>query len=461
MSRIWAVARHMIAEGIRMKIALVFIVLILFLLPVLPFTVAGDGVTLKSKVQSFLAYSMGSVTFFLSLLTIFLSCAALCNEVSTKQIMMVVSKPIPRWHFFAGKWLGIVVLNTVMLIASGLVIVGFTWYLQGRPTDVPDDRKALETEVLTARHGAYLKEPDFEKAVKAWERRMSEEGRLEQLGVESIEDLRNQQRRNYRQSWRALYPGEVQEYEFTGLLVDREAEGYLHLRFKPVSPSGADDVIVRLGWQAGNPNKINTLTPQRSAEFITERFHTIPIPKYAVEQDGTLRIRLADLSPKEYIQFEGDDGIQLLYEVGTFHWNVFRGLCIIWCRLAFLAAVGLLLSSFLSFPVACIGCFLILTVAISSGFLGDALQWVNPISAASEDPLWIFGPFTRLFGRCFVWMVPDFSKFDPIDNILGGRVVTLQWVIVSFVELVIFKGLVLGVLGSLIFTKREMARVVV
>jgi hypothetical protein len=451
----------MIAEGIRMKIALVFIVLILFLLPVLPFAVAGDGVTLKSKVQSFLAYSLGSVSFFLSLLTVFLSCAALCNEISTKQIMMVITKPIPRWHFFAGKWLGIVLLNTAMLIVAGMVIVGFTWYLQGQSTDVPDDRKALETEVLTARHGANLKRPDFEKALDAWERRMREEGRFEQMGGHSIEQMRRSQLRSYESSWRSLYPGEVQEYVFTGLLVDPEAEGYLHLRFKPVSPSGAADVIVRLGWQAGNLEKTNTLTQQRTSEFITERFHTIPIPKYAVEKDGTLRIRIANLDPKEHVQFEGADGIELLYQVGTFHWNVFRGLSIIWCRLAFLAAVGLLLSSFLSFPVACIGCFLVLLVGTASGFLGDAMQWVNPVSAAADDPLWIFGPLFRMFGSVFVWLVPDFSKFDPVDNIIAGRVVTMKWMIVSFLELVVFKGLLLGVIGSVIFTKREMARVVV
>ena len=69
MSRIWAVARHMIAEGIRMKSALVFMVIIVILLTVIPLTVAGDGVTVKSRAQSFLSYSLGSVGFLLSLLT--------------------------------------------------------------------------------------------------------------------------------------------------------------------------------------------------------------------------------------------------------------------------------------------------------------------------------------------------------------------------------------------------------
>ena len=36
MMRIWAVARHMIAEGLRMKIALVFIAILLLVLPSCP-----------------------------------------------------------------------------------------------------------------------------------------------------------------------------------------------------------------------------------------------------------------------------------------------------------------------------------------------------------------------------------------------------------------------------------------
>jgi hypothetical protein len=75
--KIWAVARHMIAEGLRMKIAIVFIAILLLVLPIMPFTLAGDGVTLTSRVQSFLTYSLTLAGVLLSLLTLFLSCATI------------------------------------------------------------------------------------------------------------------------------------------------------------------------------------------------------------------------------------------------------------------------------------------------------------------------------------------------------------------------------------------------
>src|SRR5580765_5037267 len=146
MMRIWAVARHMIAEGLRMKIALVFIAILVLVLPIMPFTLAGDGVTLTSRVQSFLTYSLTLAGVLLSLLTLFLSCATIANEIRGKQIWMVASKPIPRWEFFAGKWLGIVLMNAVLLLMTGAAVWGFAQYLSRRPTNVPDDRERLQTE---------------------------------------------------------------------------------------------------------------------------------------------------------------------------------------------------------------------------------------------------------------------------------------------------------------------------
>ena len=148
MSRIWAVARHTIAEAVRLKVALVFILLILVLLPVIPLTVEGDGLTLKSRVQSFLAYTLGAIGLLLSLLTVFLSCATLANEIRLKQIFMVVSKPIPRWQLFAGKWLGISTLNAGLLLLTWAAVCGATWYFSAQPGAMPADKKALEEEVL-------------------------------------------------------------------------------------------------------------------------------------------------------------------------------------------------------------------------------------------------------------------------------------------------------------------------
>ena len=122
--RIAAVARTTVAEGLRAKVASGFALLILVSLPVFYFAAEGDG-TIKGQVQMFMIYSLGLTSFLLSLLTIFFSCRSLSVEVASRQIYSIVSKPIPRWQILAGKWVGIMSVNVVLLgIACVAAYVG-------------------------------------------------------------------------------------------------------------------------------------------------------------------------------------------------------------------------------------------------------------------------------------------------------------------------------------------------
>jgi len=281
MSRIWAVARHMIAEGIRMKSALVFIAIIVILLSVMPFTVEGDGVTLKSRAQSLLSYSLGSVGFLLSLLTVFLACGSLSNEIRQKHILLVASKPIPRWQFFAGKWVGISALNAVLLLVTGLMVWGFTqFYLKTRPT-FEEDRKALEGEVLTVRYGAKMDEPDLTALVQERLRMLREDGRLDDTGFSGQEDIRKQIRQDLEKAWRTIGPGRVRDFAFPNLLVNRDEPGEIYLRFKPTSPTGLDYLLFRAMWQCGDREDVDTLTNVQQEDFIVDRFHSVPVPTRA------------------------------------------------------------------------------------------------------------------------------------------------------------------------------------
>jgi hypothetical protein len=120
-----AVARTVLDEAIRMKLALVFIVLLVLVLPILPFVLGGEE-PLRYRVQSFLTYSLTATATLLSLMTIFLACRTLTREVEDKQLFTLAVKPISRTGFLFGKWLGIIVLNGVLLATAALAIYCFT-----------------------------------------------------------------------------------------------------------------------------------------------------------------------------------------------------------------------------------------------------------------------------------------------------------------------------------------------
>jgi len=450
----------MIAEGIRTRVAVVFMVIIVAILAVLPFTVSGDGVTLKSRIQSHLSFSLASVTFLLSLLTVFLACSTLAGEIRLRQVFMIASKPIPRWQFFAGKWLGITLMNAAILAVTGALVLGGTWYLKSRPT-FPDDRQAAQAEVLTVRYGAKISEPDFNALVDERIRRLREENRLQDVSEGGRRTIRDDIYDELKTNFRTIRPGEVREYTFKGLLVDREAEDtWLHLRFKPKSSAGVEDVMFYARWQCGDPRDVNTLTETGEGGFIVNRFHEVPVPAWAVNTNGELIVRVQNLTIRDTIVFEGTDTFELLYGIGTFHWNLVRALSIILCRLAFIAALGLAASTFLSFPVAAMVTFLVLMVATASGFLSEAIAQSAPVGT-NPDPMWFLGPVLRPIASLFVTVVPDFSKFDAAETVVAGRVVPLIWVIQSVVKLVLIQGLILGAFGAAVFTRRELAQVTV
>jgi len=125
-ARIRAIARTTLAEGLRAKVGSGFTAIILVALPLFWLTAEGDG-TIKGQVQMFLSYSLGFGGFVLALLTIFFSCRSLSVEIAGRQIYALVSKPIPRWQIVAGKWIGVMSLNALLLAIVCAGAYAGTW----------------------------------------------------------------------------------------------------------------------------------------------------------------------------------------------------------------------------------------------------------------------------------------------------------------------------------------------
>lgn len=140
--RIGAVLRTTLAEGLRAKVASGFAALILISIPVFWLTSEGDG-TIKGKVQMFFTYSLGFSLFLLAILTVLFSCRSLSVEIASRQIYGIVSKPIPRWQIVVGKWLGVILLDLVLIILAGVM----TW--TGTRMTVSSFTKDLEKELVT------------------------------------------------------------------------------------------------------------------------------------------------------------------------------------------------------------------------------------------------------------------------------------------------------------------------
>ena len=125
MSRIWAVARNTIAQGFRMKLAVIVVLLLAILLPLMGVVMIGDG-TLKGKLQTFVSYGLSLTSLLLCMLTIAVSTYTLTSDIKRCQIYLVVTKPVRRFEIICGKLLGVVLLITSLLVVFSVIIYSLT-----------------------------------------------------------------------------------------------------------------------------------------------------------------------------------------------------------------------------------------------------------------------------------------------------------------------------------------------
>ncbi len=147
---ILGVARTMLEEALRMGIALIFIIALFAMLVILPLGLGSED-RVTYMVQRFLVYSTAVVFVLLGLMTVLLSARTVSLELSSRQAHMTLTKPITRWQYLLGKWLGIVLLDAVLVAVAGVAIYGFTMGIARNPALNDLDRFQVDREILTAR----------------------------------------------------------------------------------------------------------------------------------------------------------------------------------------------------------------------------------------------------------------------------------------------------------------------
>ena len=166
MRSIWAVATNTIKQALRMKIAIVFVILLFVLLPVLGMTTTGDE-TLKGRLQTFVSYGLSLTSLLLCLLTIIVSIYSVSSDIDQKQIYTVVTKPIRRFQLLLGKLLGVLLLDIVLLALFSTIIFIIAIYT---PTFVDSSESEIieaDNEFFTARAALSVPPVDVTDAVKA------------------------------------------------------------------------------------------------------------------------------------------------------------------------------------------------------------------------------------------------------------------------------------------------------
>ena len=451
MRSIWAVATNTIKQALRMKIALVFMILLLVLLPVLGATATGDE-TLKGRLQTFVSYGLSLTSFLLCLLTIIVSIYAVTSDIEQQQIYTVITKPIRRYQLLLGKLLGVLVLDVFLLGLFSTIIFIIAIYTPAFIKSPEFELIEADNEFFTARAALTVPKVDVTDEVKARYAQLKELDRLPPgyTYEETISELTKQAQL----AKRAAGVGNMLVWEFNNV---KPLANSMFIRFKyDVFPNPPDSQVYG-EWLAGDWQFIKygerPKTPiyDQIHKHAARTFHEIEFPAEVVPEDGHLAIAFVNVPYNNTTVIFPPDGLEVLYKADSFAGNFMRAVFLILFRLIFLACLGIFASSFLSFPVAILFCLVLFFTASFSGFINDSFSLLS----------YNIGVFYSYTLKWIVGLLPQFDKFNPTKFIVPARLLNWSLLAKCAVFMVCIKAFLVLVLGLLIFRYREIARITV
>ena len=140
--------------------------------------------------------------------------------------------------------------------------------------------------------------------------------------------------------------------------------------------------------------------------------------------------------------------------------NYVRGLMIIFCWMALLAAIGLASASFLSFPVAAFFSLAMLVVVFSGGTLADAVESGTVVGGNEETGVMGHSVADAVLipvFKSFLVVIHLVQGFSPIDSLSSGRAIPWSELGMAFVQIVLLLGGIIGLIGIGLFSRRELA----
>jgi hypothetical protein len=455
MQRLLAIAWLTWKAAFRFRLFLVIAVLLLAAVVGLPILIKDDG-TARGFTQILLTYTLSVITALLGLSTLWLACGTLARDIEECQIQIVATKPIARWQIWLGKWLGIMSLNAALLALSGAGVYGL---LQWRAAKLPAaEQTVLREQVLVARGSA--KQPNNEAAIEA-ETEQILQARLKNSPVDKadVPEVRRQIRELVRADFQLVPPGYSREWQIDlgfakNFLHDKPLQLRVKFNSAQKSPSGT---FVAL-WQVGVPGK----TPYQRLEPMSlapDTFHEFQIPANLFDDQGVLTVDFVNPNDTSLL-FPLADGMEVLYPEGGFTLNFARGLGIIFCWMALLAALGLMAASFLTFPVAAFFSLAVVVMVLSSGTLAEAVDAGTVVGGNGENGVMghslLDMVLIPLF-KAFLTVINLVKVFSPVDALSSGRSISWTELGTAFGQIVLLLGGIIGGIGILLFNRRELA----
>lgn len=448
MKRVLAIAMLTVRESVRSGAAAALLGLTLTLVGWLALTLQGDG-TLAGQVRVFVRYATGVVAAVLGLATLWLAAGRISSEVDDKTVQTLAVKPVHPAEVWLGKWLGLVLMDAVLLAAAGTVVAVSAFLILNHAGDhnrgERDDarRHALVCRVPIA------SAPDPASSHKAadCEEDEGEHGEAAPRGELAAH---------------VVPPGGSRTWRFH---LPRGAGNSLWLQFR-FDYGSIERLPMQGDWSLRSSGASNVLWSAAVSNLPAGR-HRIPV-SLAAPASGSLALTFAGAPAPSasVIVFRQKAGALLLAGESGMVNHFARALFIVLLKLAVLAAAGLACSALFSTPVATFA-------ATALAVMTLCVQYFISISGPGQQPHACGHSHGRDAGAPTAWyeraaesitraaavIVQPVDSLDGIEPVSDGLAVSWSLVGRSALILLGVYSLMLAAVGIIALRRRELADV--
>ncbi len=441
-----SIARLTIRTGVRSRACTWLLAATLGITLGLPLALHGDG-TAVGHIRMVITYPLGILFAILLLGTLWMSTGLIALEISNRQLQSISVKPISTFEIWAGKWLGLLVINSVLIIVATLGMLLSVTITARHYSKAPKEYAALQNQVLTGRRAIIPQTPPYliqEAEHLRWVKVRAGEATQNVPIDRFLQELKIKEAivsPGTSRSWSVTLPSNGRKH---GSNAKRSLQ--FHFRCSPTERAPISGI-----WTLASERCIPiTLTVTN----ILDGVHCLAIPGDFAPTQNTITITFAYKSTETapHLFFDADAPVALLLHESPFILNLLRGMLAMLSILAAVAAIGLTMGALFSFPVAVFaGASTLLSLTLAAGFSKAPAhhgheESANAIVTQFEQILLMIKHSTTTLANAF-----------PITALGNGMLFSWQQTAESVILLLLILPLILGTVSALLLSQKELA----
>lgn len=122
LARIWAIALTTIREALRNR---VLAVLVVFAIGLMAFSLVLGELSLYENERVIKDLGLAGISGMGTIIALFLGVNLLSKELDKKTVYFIVPKPLERWEFVVGKFVGLAVTLALLVATMSVILAGF------------------------------------------------------------------------------------------------------------------------------------------------------------------------------------------------------------------------------------------------------------------------------------------------------------------------------------------------